>query len=121
MGLVWIDAITRNPFTNRAVAVKALVDMGATLSVIPRRIAEELQLPVIGRRRAATAKGVTELDECVSIVEVMGRKAYSYILVSDNVDVTLIGAVTLETMGLEVNPVTGRLKEAKIYLKRYTQ
>jgi predicted aspartyl protease len=71
---------------------------------------------VIGRRRAATAKGVTELDECVGIVEVMDRKAYSHILVSDNVDVTFIGAVTLETMGLEVDPVTGKLKEATTYL-----
>jgi predicted aspartyl protease len=76
--------------------VKALVDMGATLSVVPRRIAKELQLPVIGRRRVATAKGVAELDECIGVVEVMGRKAYSHILVSDDIDVALIGAVTLE-------------------------
>jgi clan AA aspartic protease len=116
MDLVWIDAVIRNPSTGRAVAVKALVDTGATLSVVPRRITEELQLPVIGRRRATTAKGVAELDECVSIVEVVGRKAYSHILVSDDIDVALIGAVTLETMGLEVDPVTGRLKESKTYL-----
>jgi predicted aspartyl protease len=46
----------------------------------------------------------------------MDRKAYSHILVSDVVDVTLIGAVTLETLGLEADPVTGRLKESKTYL-----
>ena len=104
------------PSTGRAVAVKALVDTGATLSVVPRRIAEELQLPVIGRRRAATAKGVTKLDECIGIVEFMDRKAYSHILVSDDIDVTLIGATTLETLGLEVDSVTGRFKESKTYL-----
>jgi len=71
---------------------------------------------VIGRRRVATAKGVTELDECIGIVETMNRKAYSHILVSDDIDVALIDAVTLETMGLEVDPVTGRLKESKTYL-----
>ena len=64
VGLVWIDAVIRNPFIDRAVAVEALVDMGATLGTVPRKIAEELQLPVIGRRRTATAKGVVELDEC---------------------------------------------------------
>jgi len=116
MGLVWIDAVIRNPSTGRAIAVKALVDIGAALSVVPRRIAEELQLPVIGRRRVATAKGVTELDECIGIVEVMGRKAYSHMLVSDDIDVVLIGAATLETLGLEVDPATGRLKGAKTYL-----
>jgi predicted aspartyl protease len=96
--------------------VKALVDMSATLSVVSRRIADELQLPVIGRRRAATAKGVAELDECIGIVEVMGRKAYSHILISDDIDVALIGATTLETLGLEVDPATGKLKEARIFL-----
>jgi len=116
MGLVWIDAVIRSPSTDRATTVKALVDMSATLSVLPRRIAVELQLPVIGRRRVATAKGVAELDECIGIVEVMGRKAYSHILVSDDIDVALIGATTLETMGLEVDSVTGKLREAKTYL-----
>jgi len=116
MGLVWVDAVIRSPFTDRVVAVKALVDTDATLSVVPRRVAEELQLPVIGRRRAATAKGLTELDECLGVVEIMGRKAYTHILVSDDVDVVLLGAVTLETLGFEVDPVTGKLKEAKTYL-----
>ncbi|MCC6024436.1 MAG: hypothetical protein LM600_07020 [Thaumarchaeota archaeon] len=116
MGLVWIDAVIRSPSTDRATTVKALVDTSATLSVVPRKIAVELQLPVIGRRRVATAKGFAELDECVGIVEVMGRKAYSHILVSDDIDVAPIGAVTLETMGLEVDPATGRLKEFKTHL-----
>jgi len=116
MGLVWIDAVIRSSSTGRAIAVKALVDTSAALSVVPRRIAEELQLPVIGRRRAATAKGVAELDECVGIVEVMGRKAYTHILISEDVDTVLIGVVTLETLGFEVDPVTGELREAKTYL-----
>jgi len=116
MSLALIDAIIRSPSTDRAVAVKALVDTSTMLSVIPRRVADELQLPVIGRRRVATAKGVTELDQCIGVVEVMGRKAYTHMLVSDDVDTALIGVVTLETLGLEVDLVTGKLKEAKIYL-----
>ena len=37
-------------------------------------------------------------------------------MVSDYVDAVLIGAVTLETLGFEVDPVTGKLREAKTYL-----
>jgi len=37
-------------------------------------------------------------------------------LVSDDVDTVLIGVVALETLGLEVDPVTGELREAKTYL-----
>jgi predicted aspartyl protease len=46
----------------------------------------------------------------------MGRKAYTHILVSDDIDVALMGAVTLETLSLEVDSATGRLKESKIHL-----
>ena len=116
MSLTRIGTVIKNPFAGKAITTKALVDTGATLTVVPRRIAEELQLPVIGRRRVATAKGTVELDECVGVVEVMGRKAYVHMLVSNDVDIVLIGATTLETLGLEVDPTTGKLKETTTYL-----
>jgi predicted aspartyl protease len=69
---------------------------------------------VIGRR--STAKGAAEFDECVGVVKVMGREAYTHILVSDDIEIMLIGATTLETLGLEVDPAAGKLKEAATYL-----
>ena len=50
---------------------------------------------MIGMRRVATTKGVAEPDECIGVVEVMDRKVYSHILVLDDIDVALIGVVTL--------------------------
>ena len=116
MSLIRISAVIRNPFTGKAITTKAPVDTGIILTVVPRRAADEPQLPVIGKRRATTAKGVTELDECIGIVEVMGRKAYAHMLVSNDVDTVLIGATTLETLGPEVDPTTGKLKETTTYL-----
>jgi len=116
MSLTRIGTVIKNPFAGKAITTKALVDTGATLTVVPRRIAEELQLPVIGRRRVVTAKGAAELDECVGVVEVMGRKAYVHMLASNDVDIVLIGAATLETLSLEVDPTIGKLKEATTYL-----
>ena len=46
----------------------------------------------------------------------MGKRAASQILVSDDVDLVLIGVLTLEALGLEVDPTTGRLKETEILL-----
>jgi len=43
------------------------------------------------------AKGIAEPNECTN-------------------NAVLIGTVTLETLGLEVDPATGRLKEVKTYL-----
>jgi len=116
MSLTRIGTVIKNPFAGKAITTKALVDTGATLTVVPRRIAEELQLPAIGRRRVAAAKGITELDECIGIVEIMGRKAHVHMLASNDVDTVLISATTLETLGLEVDPTTGKLKEATTYL-----
>ena len=116
MSFIWVDAVIRNPFTGKAITVKALADTGIILTVVPRRVADELQLPVIGRRRVVTAKGVAELNECIGVVEVMGRKAHTHILVSDDIDAALIGAAAPETLSLEVDPATERLKESKTHL-----
>ena len=116
MGHVWVKALIGNPITGRSVRVRSLVDSGATYTVIPRRVFEELELPVIGRKSVKTARGSVELGECLGVVEVMGRRAYSHVLVSEDVDTPLIGTVTLETLGFEVDPITGRLREAKIFL-----
>ncbi len=49
-----------------------------------------------------------ELGERVSIVEAMGRKAYTHIpMLEDVVNMVLMGVATLEALGLEVGPVTG--------------
>jgi predicted aspartyl protease len=71
---------------------------------------------LIGKRVVTTAKGVAEFDECLGVIEIMGRRAYLHMLVSDEIDVVLIGTVTLEILSFEIDPVTGKLKEAKIYL-----
>jgi clan AA aspartic protease len=108
--------VIRSPDMGKSMSLKALVDTGATLTVVPRKIVEELNLPLIGKRVVATAKGVAEFDECLGVIEIMGRKAYSHMLVSDEIDIVLIDTVTLEILGFEIDPVTGKLKEARIFL-----
>jgi clan AA aspartic protease len=92
-------------------SVKALVDTGATDTVIPRKVAEELQLPVTGKSVVLTARGSVELDECIGVVEIMGRRRTISMLISDEISITLIGVTALELLRLEVDPVTGRLRE----------
>jgi clan AA aspartic protease len=112
VGYVWVDAVIRNSITNRSAFVKALVDTGATYTVIPRKIFEELKLPLRGKRKVRIAKSLTELDVCEGIVEIMGRNTPTLILVSDDLDFALIDVTTLELLGLEVDPATGELKES---------
>jgi hypothetical protein len=43
---------------------------------------------------------------------------YVHLLVSSDVEIVLIGAAALEMLGLEVDPVMGKLREGKVYLLR---
>ena len=99
MGYVRVDAALKNPFTGRSISVKAPVDTGVTPTVVSHKVADELGLPVIGRAPWRLWVG-----------------RHIHILVSDDADAVLIGAVTPEIPGFEVDPVTEELREAKTYL-----
>jgi clan AA aspartic protease len=112
---VWVDAVIANPFTGKNTSVKALVDTGATDTVIPRKVAEELQLPVTGKSVVLTARGPVELNECVGVMEIIGKRRTVPMLISDEINFTLIGVTTLEWLRLEVDPTTGKLNVAFLF------
>ncbi|GAB6944857.1 aspartyl protease family protein [Vulcanisaeta sp. JCM 14467] len=116
MGHVWVSARIGNVDLSRVVEVRALVDTGATLTVIPRSLANELGLAVTGKSRVETGAGIIEVDRSRAWVEIEGRGEVVPVLVSDIIDKVLIGVTTLEVLGLEVDPVTGRLREMRLLL-----
>jgi clan AA aspartic protease len=93
----------------------ALVDTGATLTVIPRSLASELDLQVTGKTYVETAAGRIEQDRSRAFIEIEGRSEIVPVLLSD-VDKVLIGVTTLEVLGLRVDPVTGKLVEWTILM-----
>jgi predicted aspartyl protease len=116
MGHVWVDARLLNVDTGQEVRARALVDTGATFTIVPWWVHERLGFKVVGRRSAKTAKGYAEFDESFALVEVEGRRAVTPILISRELKDVLMGVITLEALGLEVDPTTGKLKETEILL-----
>jgi len=116
VGHVWVRAKIGDVEGKKVVEVDALVDTGATLTVVPRRLAEELGLRPTGRATVATANGVVELEKTRIWIELEGRGEVVPALVSDVVDKVLIGVTTLEVLGLQVDPITGKLKEWTLLL-----
>ncbi|GAB6943597.1 retroviral-like aspartic protease family protein [Vulcanisaeta sp. JCM 14467] len=101
---------------------RALVDAGATYTVIPRKVAEELGVATTGRRvRVATAKGEAFLDEGIAVIRLMGEERANVVLISDDVDRVLVGVTTLETFGLRVDPTTGQLERVGVLLLNLRQ
>ncbi|ADN49909.1 aspartyl protease family protein [Vulcanisaeta distributa] len=113
---VWVNARIGSVDLSRVIEVKALVDTGATLTVIPRSLANELGLVITGKSRVETGAGVIKVDRSRAWVEVEGRGEVVPVLVSDVIDKVLIGVTTLEVLELEVDPVTGRLRERTLLL-----
>ncbi|GAB6946360.1 hypothetical protein JCM16161A_04900 [Vulcanisaeta sp. JCM 16161] len=116
MGHVWINVRIGNVDLSRVVEVKALVNTGATLTVIPRLLANELGLSITGKSRVETGAGVIEVDRSRAWVEIEGRGEVVPVLVSDIIDKVLIGVTTLDVLELEVDPITGKLRERTLLL-----
>ena len=117
MGHVTTAVTISNPTdTELQSTVEALVDTGATFTVVPRALAVTLRLPITGKRRVRTATGDVELDRGRAIVQINGQSEINPVLISDSLDRVLIGVITLESLSLTVDPTKGELKEADALL-----
>ena len=115
MGHIWVDVKVGCEDASRIIETRALVDTGATLTVIPESMARELGLKVTGKSKVETGMGVIEMNRSRAYVEIMGRSDIVPVLIS-NIDKVLIGVTTLEILELEVDPLTGKLKERTLLL-----
>lgn len=111
MGHVWVRARIGSEDSSNVIEVEALVDTGATLTVIPRGLANSLGLRITGRSPVATGGGKIELDRSRAWIEIKGRHDVVPVVISDIIDKVLIGITMLEILGFQVDPVTGELKE----------
>ncbi|MCF8884330.1 MAG: aspartyl protease family protein [Aigarchaeota archaeon] len=116
MGHIVVRVRVGPPSRERLVEVEGLVDTGATLTVIPRKVSNEIGLEIVGKTVIETGAGRLELDRSRAWIEIEGRGDVIPVLVSDVIDKLLIGVTTLEILGLQVDPITGKLKEWTLLL-----
>ena len=118
MGHVRVEIEIANPVQrDRVVRVTdALVDTGATRTTINRALSDQLGLEIVGTQQIRTADGASQIDQSFALVRYDGRQTFGDIWVSDVYPGVLIGVVTLESLGLAVDPVSGRLVNAEFLL-----
>ncbi len=112
MGIICIRVKICNLDRSKCVETDAVVDTGSTLSVVPRSIAKELDLRTVRIDKVRTGAGTIELEAAAAVIEILGKQTLNDVWISDTIDTVLIGAVTLECLGLRVDPITGRLVES---------
>jgi aspartyl protease family protein len=116
MSHVFVDVKFTNQPGEREVEANVMVDTGAIYTVIPRAMADELRLPVEGKRRVRTANGSVELESSWLFVALLVLRGPTYVLVGEQLDRALIGVITLEEFGLQIDPSSGELKATDAFL-----
>ena len=97
--------------------IQALVDTGAAYTVVPLPIFETLACQPHRTQRVRLADGRAEEWPVAQIeVECEGRRAATPILVGPASAPVLLGATTLEELGLGIDPLNRRLVPVDLYL-----
>jgi aspartyl protease family protein len=118
MGITYVHARLRNPDGRGATRnVRFLVDSGAIYSVLPQQIWRALRLRPEREVEFTLADG-TPIKRGVSECrfEIRGEAATSPVVLGEENDGALLGAVTLETLGLMLNPLTREILPMRMVL-----
>ena len=102
---------------SRAVPVRFIVDSGAIYSVLPQPVWKRLGLRRTRSAQFSLADG-TVIERGVSrcTFEIAGVSDTSPVILGGLTDAPLLGMVTLETLGLMLNPLTRELLPMKLLL-----
>lgn len=116
MGVTYIEGVVTGP-TGRTASVKFLVDSGATYTLLAERDWRAIELAPTRSVEFVLADGTRisrEISECrLSIPQ---GEAYTPVILGESGDEPLLGVVTLEILGLVLNPFTRTLQPMRMLL-----
>ncbi len=94
-----------------------IVDTGATLSVIPQEVAEQLGVQPEEKRIFQLANGAHVARDVGSVgFAYGGHRTVGSVVIGQRGDLPLLGAVVLESWGYEADPVHKTLRPSQMYL-----
>ncbi|MBA7513977.1 hypothetical protein ES705_05995 [subsurface metagenome] len=101
----------------KAVEVDFIVDSGATYTLLPEKIWQQLNLEPFEELKFTLADA-TVISRAISEVwlEYGGRGRTVQVILGEEKDEALLGAFTLESLGLILNPFTRELFPMKLML-----
>ena len=118
MGVMYVPAkVGRPDGRGKRVALRMLVDTGAVYSVLPADVWCALRLRPVDRAEFTLADG-SLISRGVSEARfgIQGKAATSPVVLGEADEVPLLGAVTLETLGLMLDPLTREVRPMRLIL-----
>jgi len=116
MGHIIVKVKISNIQKTKLKEVDGVVDTGATLSVIPEKLAKELGINITGESRVETGAGLIKVKKGEAYIAVEGKEELQPVIISDFIDKVLIGATTLQVLALKVDPINEKLVEGSLLL-----
>jgi len=118
MEYVRVSGVVANTLNrNLKLELEFIVDTGAIYTVIPKSVAEKLQLKEVDKRRYKIASGeVVEYPVSEAYVTIGGKGVTSLVAIANEKTPMLLGVTTLELLGLQVDPVTGKLTPLELMI-----
>jgi len=116
MGLTVFEGLVRGP-TGKQKNVKFLVDSGATNTLLPYDDWHQIELLPKRSMTFTLADGTTierQVSECR--IELLQGEGYTPVILGEPGDEALLGSVTLEILGLVLNPFTRKLHPIRMLL-----
>ena len=117
MGPFSVRLIVKAPGGKAEQVVKALVDTGAAISVLPTLTLRRLGIRSYWRRCFVLANGEKiERDVGIAVMRWNGTEGASEVVFGEKGDKPLLGAMSLEALGLKVNSRKGCLEPTELLL-----
>jgi clan AA aspartic protease len=118
MGLTHVDVEIANPAVpDERVRLRMLVDSGAAYSVVDTATLQKLGIVPTGERRFILADG-TEITRRIGVAtfSFRGEHGGSTVIFGESGDVLILGVVTLEELGLILDPMRREIRPMPLTL-----
>lgn len=119
MGTLIVRVHISNPSDGeKPIEQEMIVDTGAYMSVLPRDVLTKLGIRPVTRRTFGLADGKTRIEREIGTANFAYRGFIggSPVVFGEQSDKALLGVLTLEALGLSVDPVKGELKPVEMFL-----
>ena len=118
MGLTYVKVgIANAARPNKRRDLKFLVDSGAVYSLVPRETLKELGIKPVSKRAFTLANGETvEREIGNALFFYNGEQGASPVIFGEKGDSLLLGSITLEAMGLMLDPFKRELRPLPMLL-----
>ena len=110
MGITTVQATIMDLGKKVSASDEFLVDTGASYTVIPKKMADQLGLKPVRSQKFSLADGTTiQRNLSSAIVKLDDNEAATTVVIGQKDDSPILGVITLEGMGLMVDPFKRKL------------